>query len=234
MLSRVLSTAEEWGYIQTNPVRKTKLPRRPSQRQRPVLTPSQIQQLAAALEEPARSLALMLGELLALRWGNIDFDKRELVVEETVYDGHFDTPKTRHSARRIPIGPEAAAILAALQPERASPDTLIFAASTGKPLDRRNLLRRKLQPACRQLSLPVATWHWLRHCHATMLDAVGAPLGTVQAQLGHSTSELTRRVYVHSIPEDQRRAVESVERLLSGPKWTQLVDTNDRARPLIN
>jgi integrase len=49
-----------------------------------------------------------------------------------------------------------------------------------------------------------------------------APLGTVQALLGHSTAEITRDVYLHAIPEDQRRAVESVERLVFGPKWTQV------------
>jgi hypothetical protein len=53
-------------------------------------------------------------------------------------------------------------------------------------------------------------------------DAAGAPLGTVQSLLGHSTSELTREVYLHAIPEDQRRAVASVEALLFGPKRTQI------------
>ena len=70
------------------------------------------------------------------------------------------------------------------------------------------------------------TWHSLRHSHATMLDATGASLGTVQALLGHSTSEITREVYLHAIPEDQRRAVASVLNHLFwdsiGPKWTQL------------
>src|SRR6266849_7270726 len=62
-----------------------------------------------------------------------------------------------------------------------------------------------------------------RHSHATLLDSAGAPLGTVEALLGHSTSELTGEVYLHAIPEDQRRAVASVEALLFGPKWTQIV-----------
>ena len=61
-----------------------------------------------------------------------------------------------------------------------------------------------------------------RHSHATLLDAAGAPLGTVQSLLGHSTSELTREVYLHAIPEDQRRAVANVEALLFGPKRTQI------------
>jgi hypothetical protein len=57
----------------------------------------------------------------------------------------------------------------------------------------------------------------LRHCHATLLDAVGAPLGTVQALLGHASPEVTRQIYLHAIPEEQRRAVEEIEKLLTDP-----------------
>ncbi len=58
-----------------------------------------------------------------------------------------------------------------------------------------------------------------------LLDAMGAPLGTVQALLGHSTSEITREVYLHAIPEDQRRAVLALNHLFLGSiglKRTQL------------
>src|SRR4029077_2550597 len=51
-----------------------------------------------------------------------------------------------------------------------------------------------------------------------MLDVVGTPIGTMQALLGHSAPEITREIYLHAIPEEQRRAVESVERLVFGPK----------------
>jgi hypothetical protein len=51
-----------------------------------------------------------------------------------------------------------------------------------------------------------------------MLDGVGTPIGTMQALLGHSAPEITREIYLHAIPEEQRRAVESVERLVFGPR----------------
>jgi hypothetical protein len=51
-----------------------------------------------------------------------------------------------------------------------------------------------------------------------MLDVVGTPIRTMQALLGHSAPEITREVYLHAIPKEQRRAVESVERLVFGPK----------------
>ena len=83
-----------------------------------------------------------------------------------------------------------------------------------------NLLRKHLKPAAKRLGLPSVTWHLLRHCHATMLDSVRTPLGTIQSLLGHSTPEITREIYLHGIPEEQRRAVESVEELVFGPKWS--------------
>jgi integrase len=51
-----------------------------------------------------------------------------------------------------------------------------------------------------------------------MLDVVGTPLGTMQSLLGHSAPEITREIYLHAIPDEQRRAVESVETCI----WTQI------------
>ena len=75
---------------------------------------------------------------------------------------------------------------------------------------------------------------------ATLLDSVGAPLGTVQALLGHSSSALTRETYIGSVPLDARKAVEGVEKLLGtrdsliGPKWTQVPEFPELRSTLIN
>jgi integrase len=237
VLSRALGAAEQWEYINDNQARKTKLPRRPLRlAAKPVLAPEQIRQLAAKLAEPARSIAMLLvltglrvGELLALRWKNIDLVSRKLRVTETVYDGHFDTPKTQRSNRVIPIGDEASSVLRAFCDAAIKPEELVFATQQGQPLSRHNLLRRQLRPVCEKLGLHGITWHSLRHSHATLLDSVGAPLGTVQALLGHSTSEITREVYLHAIPEDQRRAVARVESLVFGFNRTQTDSTSSPA-----
>jgi integrase len=228
-LSKVLGMAEDWEFISDNPVRKTRLPRRAGGSERPMVTPQQLKRLTDGLEEPVKSVALLLvltglriGELLALRWKNVCLDDQTLRVTETVYDGHFDKPKTIRSVRTIPLCPEAVSIFSMMQSDEHDLERLVFASRSGRPLCRRNLLQRHLRSKCRDLGLPHITWHALRHCHATLLDAVGAPLGTVQALLGHASPEITRKVYLHSIPEEQRKAVEKVERLLIGPKWTQV------------
>lgn len=234
VLGRTLSTAEDWGYITQNAALKTQLPRRPLQGHPDlVLTPRQISDVIDQLKEPARSIAALLvltglriGELLALRWKCIDLTKRTLRIAETVYDGHFDTPKTQRSARVIPVSEEAFRILHSLQQADSQPEQLVFKTASGTPLNRHNLLRRHLRPACQKLGLARIGWHSLRHAHATLLDAAGAPLGTVQALLGHSSPEMTRGIYIHSIPDDQRRAVARVGTLLFGPKWTQVPESS--------
>jgi integrase len=81
-----------------------------------------------------------------------------------------------------------------------------------------NLRNRQLDPMCEELKIPKVGWHSLRHSNATLLDAVGTPLGTVQSLQGHSSSEITRGTYIHSLPAGAREAVQKVEDLLTGPK----------------
>lgn len=223
-LSKILGTAVEWGLIEANPVRMTRLPRRSRNRQRVVLTPEQLRLLLARLPEPSRSLVLLLtvtglrvGELLALRWRNVDLGAAWLRVEETVYDGHFDAPKSRHSVRLVPLGPLAIAVLLARHAPH-DPAALVFSSTKGTVLDRHTLLSRQLKPAAKALGLGNVNWHLLRHSNATLHDSIGTPLGTVQALLGHSSSEITRQVYLHSLTEDRRMAVEKLEALLIGPQ----------------
>ena len=113
-----------------------------------------------------------------------------------------------------------------LSPEWAVTQTLAGTIAGLSPWEvlalRLNLLRKHLKPPGKRFGLPGVTWHLLRHSDATMLDSVGTPLGTMQSLLGHSTPEITREIYLHAIPKEQRRAVESVERRVFGPKWTQV------------
>jgi len=164
---------------------------------------------------------LRIGEALALCWGAIDLERGILPVTRNVYDGHFDEPKSQRSRRSVPLGAMSIEVLSALKPARAKPDALVFSTDKGTPFDRHNLVNRQLKPTCKRLGLTGVGWHWLRHAHATLLDAVGTPLGTAQALLGHSSSEITREVYLHSIPAGAKAAVQKVEDPVIRPKLTQ-------------
>ncbi len=239
-LGTILGTAEFWGYIEDNPVRKTRLPRRGLQPEKTVLTAEQLGSLLEKLPEPSRSLVwllvltgLRIGELLALRWQDVDLKAEFLRVSRTLYEGHFDEPKTRSSNRTVPLSAKGVEILASARPGAPNPDALVFSSTKGTPLCRRNLRNRQLDPMCEELKIPRIGWHSLRHSNATLLDAVGTPLGTVQSLLGHSSPEITRGTYIHSLPAGAREAVQKVEDLLTGPKRTQIVEIDKLASTLI-
>jgi len=65
-----------------------------------------------------------------------------------------------------------------------------------------------------ELRLPLIAWHSFRHTHATQLAEVGESLRTAQSLLGHSDLETTLNVYMHAIPDAQRRAVDKVAEVL--------------------
>ncbi len=101
---------------------------------------------------------------------------------------------------------------------RCDSEALVFSSGRGTVLDRHTLLSRQLKPAATALGFGNVNWHLLRHSNATLHDSIGTPLGTVQALLGHSSSEITPQVYLHSLTEDRRSAVMKLEALLIGPK----------------
>lgn len=239
-LGTILGTAEFWGYIEDNPVRKTRLPRRGLQPEKAVLTPDQLSFLLEKLPEPSRSLVwllvltgLRIGELLALRWQDVDLQAGFLRVSRTLYEGHFDEPKTRSSNRTVPLSSKGIEILANVRPGAPKLDALVFCSTKGTPLCRRNLRNRQLDPICDELKIPKIGWHSLRHSNATLLDAVGTPLGTVQKLLGHSSSDITRGTYIHALPAGAKEAVQKVEDLLTGPKRTQIVEIDKIVSTLI-
>jgi integrase len=193
-----------------------------------VLTCEQLATLLQSLQEPVRMLAitvamtgLRIGEVLALRWMNVDFEKSLIRVREAVYEGNLSSPKSKSSVRDIPIGPTLQQAL--LERRKAAPaDAFVFASRTGTPLDSHNLLGRVLKPACKRVGLPLISWHSFRHTHATLLSDLGESLKTAQAQLGHARLSTTAEIYTHAVPASQRAAVEKLERAI----WTTKLDPN--------
>ena len=84
---------------------------------------------------------LRIGEVLALRWKNVDFDKSLIHVREAVYRGNLSSPKSKSSIRDIPIGPSLKLSLLDLR-KTAPAEAFVFASRNGTPLDSHNLLGR--------------------------------------------------------------------------------------------
>jgi len=216
LLSKVYSTAVEWGYVQENPARGVRLPLRVAQRERIALTPEQVRNLSDAMSEPYKSMVLIgvltglrRGELFALRWGVVDFERKLISVRESVYEGQFNTTKTRSSVRTIPMGEALEEIFLRLRGKNVATDALVFASRKGTPLRPGNLLKRIIHPACERLGLPKVGWHDLRHTSATLLHE-HEPLRVAQAILGHSDLQTTLG-YTHMLPGWQREAMNRLE-----------------------
>ena len=131
----IIEAAVKDDFMADNPVRRTRLPRRSPVEEKTPIELETVKELIEKLPEPSCSIAALLartglriGELLALRWQDIDLLKGLLSVNQTVYEGHFDEPKSKRSKRRIPLGPKCVEVLAALKRTEATPSTLVFSA----------------------------------------------------------------------------------------------------------
>ena len=237
LLSKIFSTAVEWEYVPANPASGVKLPPKPFREQPRFLTACEVSRLLKALEEPERTLVLMavltgmrVGELLALRWKNVDFERMIIRVREAVYEGHASTPKTQGGIRDIPFGP---AMEQALRRHfvryQTSDDSLVFPSRKGTHLRSGNLHKRFLLPACAKAELRRYSWHDFRRTHATLLSDMGEPLKTAQAQLGHASISTTADIYAQSVPASQRAAIERLEHVVgflvdpTGPKIERVI-----------
>jgi len=158
---------------------------------------------------------LRRGELFALRWGALDFERKLIHVRESVYEGQFDSPKTRSSFRKIPLGEALEEIFLRLRPINVAVGDLVFASRKGTPLNPKNVLRRVIHPACERLGLPKVGWHDLRHTSATLLHE-REPLRMAQTILGHSDLQTTLG-YTHVLPGWQREAIRRLEREILFP-----------------
>ena len=237
LLSTIFSTAVHWEYVPLNPAKGVKLPPRPLRGQLRFLTTDEVSRLLSALEEPGRTLVLMavltgmrIGELLALRWKNVDFQGKTIRVREAVYEGHNSTPKTQGGNRDIPFGPTLEqALRHHLGRRGTSEDSLVFPSRNGTYLRPGNLQKRWLLPACAKAELRRFSWHDFRRTHATLLSDMGEPLKTAQAQLGHASLSTTAEIYAQAVPASQRAAVERLEKAVgflvdpNGPKIERVI-----------
>jgi integrase len=170
VLKEMFKHAIKWNYLSTNPASEIKRPRvERNVDDMHVLTPDEIGRLLKAASPEGWTLLLCAvttgarrGELLGLKWGDLDQERRRIKIRRSVgSDGRFQQPKTRGSVREIAVGET---VIRALRAHRlASPrkelDDLIFPSERGTPLDGNNMVRRFLTPALRRARLPHIRFH---------------------------------------------------------------------------
>lgn len=159
------------------------------------------------------------GELLGLRWVDVDWKGAAINVQRALdRDGHLTEPKSRAARRRIEL-PQGT--LAALREHRkqqladGAAGALIFSDRAGNPLRKSNFIRRDFKPLLKKADLPDIRFHDIRHTHASWLLRNGENVKTIQERLGHAKVELTLRVYSHLLPGIQRQAADKLDALFA-------------------
>ena len=155
----------------------------------------------------AARTGMRIGELLGLRWDDVDLKAEHLRVRRAVARGKIGTPKSG-KGRKIPLSRDA---LEALRSHRHLRGELVFCAESGRMLTRTEC-KWPLWSACKRAGLRKVGWHVLRHTFASHLAMRGASLKVIQELLGHAAIEMTMR-YAHLSPSAHVEAV----RLLDGP-----------------
>jgi integrase len=236
VLRRALRTAEEWGMLSRNVARLAHPPRVPKHEIRP-LTPEEAHQLIeTSAEDRLRALwiaalgtGLRQGELLGLRWDDVDLEARRLRVCHTLarVDGKLVLlePKTDRSRRTIMLPEVVVAALSAYRTRQKMERLVagsrwidsghVFTTTIGTPLETAGVTRA-FQRALTRAGLPKSRFHDLRHAAGTFALSQGFTLEDVKQLLGHSSIVLTSNTYGHVLEQRQRAVAVGMDAVLGG------------------
>jgi integrase len=230
VLHTALVQAVQWQLVERN-VAQAVQPPKPEKNEMDAVTPEDADRILAAaadteIEVPvtiALGTGMRLGEVLGLRWSDIDFKSESLRVRQTLnVDRTFGTPKSYRSRRSIPL-PKF--LLKVLKTQRArlselrlmagsawQDHDLVASRADGSPMDPRRVSR--LFTALAKESGYDFTFHGLRHAYASLMLASGIDLKVTSDLLGHSTIGITADLYTHVTERLHKEAAERLDALL--------------------
>lgn len=151
--------------------------------------------LDRALYLVAAMTGLRLGELLALRWRDVDWVAGVVRVRRNYVRGRYGTPKSRRSSRAVPMADEVGGVLDRLyqaSSHRGDDDHVFAHPAHGGPIPKANVTRR-LHKALADAELDDHVFHDLRHTFGTTMAAAGVPMRTLQEWMGHRHISTTER-----------------------------------------
>jgi integrase len=239
ILSESMKHAVGLQLITQNPCQLVRAPQ-VRRKEFATLTPDETRSLIA-ISETADSVygdaiilavhtGMRMGELLGLKWEDIDLDEGKLAVRRTLQhvppNGFvFQQPKTPKSRRTVPLGATAIEALRRqrrrqveerllLGPDYSEPD-LVFASGVGTPIFAGNI-RRAFERLLELARCPRIRFHDLRHTHASLLLARGVHPKVVSERLGHASIVITLDTYSHLLPTMQEDAVREFDAWMAG------------------
>ena len=234
-LGSALRSAVQRGHIAKSPIEFVSRPRHDAKPIAPLSVEQSHRFIAAAAKERYGAIFIVaivtgmrLGELLALRWPDVDLKARTLSVRHSLSHGPKGTvtiadTKTTKSRRLVTLSKIATEALSAQRELLLScgirePDGFVFAMldePRGRPIRKEFAERRVLKRILKAAECPTSTtFHTLRHTHATLLLARGVHPKIVSAALGHSKIATTLDTYSHLMPGMAEQAMNELDRAL--------------------
>jgi integrase len=235
LLREALQQAVEDGLIPRNAAQGVRVKQTRKEEIHPLSSEQVGTLLGAATGERLEALyvvaihsGLRQGELLGLKWEDVNLDAGTLQVRRTLSGGNFTPPKTAKSRRSVKLTAGAAEALKEHRDrqleERESltgiwrDHDLVFCSTIGTPLNRHNLIPRSFKPLLQKAGLPrTVRFHDLRHTCATLLLSKGVHPKFVQELLGHATISITLDTYSHVLPGMGDHTAAAMESALSEP-----------------
>jgi integrase len=229
LLSVIFDLAKDHDLLQTVPLRRKIHKPKYHGKKKPALSTMQLASLI--MEAPAEykalfwtvgALGLRLGELLGLRWRDIDLDREKIAIGSTVWRGIAqDSPKTEASEAELPLPPELAEVLKAHRTSVRfnSEDDFVFGRVDGTPADPDHLRRSVLYPLLKQIGIEpkprMHGFHLFRHSVGSIVT-MALSLKAAQEILRHASYQTTANVYAHLDDDVLRQAAGLVAGQLAG------------------
>jgi integrase len=171
----------------------------------------------------AAMTGLRQGELIGLRWRDVDWVAGKIRVRQSFVRGEFGAPKSKRSTRAVPMHDRVAGDLDRHFQHSAynAEEDLVFAhPHTGRPLDRSKVLKRFKQ-ACDRAGVRQLRFHDLRHTFGTRMAGAGVPMRTLQEWMGHRDFKTTL-IYADYAPSaDERTWITRAFEARRGPNGVQ-------------
>jgi len=230
-LKEMFKHAVIWGYINRDPSQYVKRPR-VEQEEMDFLTPDEVRlfldhvnPVYYALFLTAVMTGMRRGEVIALQWGDIDWNSSQISVRRSFSKGEIIQPKTKNSIRRIVMSPVLKQSLEQHQLFGGNSEMdFIFPNEVGLPLDPENLIKREFHPALERAGLRRIRFHDLRHSYASLLISQGENIKFIQSQLGHASAKTTLDRYGHLMPNLENDAARRLDKTVFGSFVRKLLE----------
>jgi integrase len=221
----LFQAAVRWEMVDRNPLdavrqscKRLHIPR--------TLTPAEFRALVANLAEPHKTmvttvacLGLRVCELLALQWGDIDFETLTVRIQRSIVQGEVNPTKTEASESPLPIDPALGELLSTHRARSAylQPTDFVFAGNSGRPPWANEIVKNHIKAAAARAGITGKVgWHTFRHSYSTLLRALGTDIKVQQELLRHSSVNITLNTYTRAVTEKKREAAGRVTAELLG------------------